>query len=255
MPASAHELAVAAQVNYGHFTSMQVIERGVRGLDLHLRRLEHATSALFGTPLDGERVREWLRQLVDDQPASVRITVFSRAFDRTMPERAVPVDVLISAAAPRAPTSATLRVKSVEHARYLPQVKHVGTFSLFHLLGSARREGWDDVLLTDAHGFIAEGSIWNIGFWSGERVVWPNAPALAGVTEQLIERGLRDRGVYCERRPVHVDELGEWRCAFASNTGQPVRLIEAVDDRRFADDADFAALLKSCYEAQPLQPI
>ncbi|MEO8010486.1 MAG: aminotransferase class IV [Dokdonella sp.] len=255
MPASVPDLAFAAQVNYGHFTSMQVRGRGVRGLDLHLQRLQRSTQALFGTELDSDRVRSWLRQLVDDTPLSVRITVFARTFDRSQPERTVPVDVMIAASAARVPASTALRVKSAVHVRYLPQVKHVGTFSLFHLVRSARLAGWDDVLLADPYGRIAEGSTWNIGLWDGERVVWPNAPALAGVTEQLVEYGLRAHGIDCQRRPIDLGQMHEWRCAFASNSGAPVRLIACVDENRFADDRDFAALLKTCYEAQPLQPI
>ncbi len=254
-PATADDLAFVAQVNYGHYTTLRVLDRGVRGLDLHLQRLEQSTQALFGSALDGERVRGWIGQIVDDAPASVRVTVFSRRFDRSQPEHRLPVDVLVSAQAAHARVPTPLRVKSVVHARYLPQVKHVGNFSLFHLLRLARQSEWDDVLLTDANGLIAEGSLWNIGFGDGTQVVWPNAPVLAGVTERLLERGLRDRGIACERRPVRLDEIACWRYAFASNAGNPVRLITAIDDIRFVLDDDFSALLKTCYEAQPLQPL
>ena len=50
-------LAWLAQVNYGHFTTLQVQQRGARGFRLHLQRLADATRELFGSELDLERVR------------------------------------------------------------------------------------------------------------------------------------------------------------------------------------------------------
>ena len=51
--ATADQLGFPALVNYGHFTAMQVRNRRVRGLDLHLARLDSATRELFGASLDG----------------------------------------------------------------------------------------------------------------------------------------------------------------------------------------------------------
>ena len=79
------ELAYLAQVNYGHFTTMQVRDRRVRGFDLHLLRLATATRELFASDLDIERVRMQVRQILEDEPVSLRITVFSRELDRTRP--------------------------------------------------------------------------------------------------------------------------------------------------------------------------
>src|ERR1700679_3527084 len=59
--ATADGLSYPAIVNYGHFTSMQVRGGAVRGLGLHLSRLDLATRELFGTALDGELVRAYIR--------------------------------------------------------------------------------------------------------------------------------------------------------------------------------------------------
>ncbi|MFF7635268.1 hypothetical protein ACFZB9_19245 [Kitasatospora sp. NPDC008050] len=58
-PADVADVHRVATWNYGHFTSMQVRERAVRGLDLHLKRLEAATHAIFGEEVesDGDRIR------------------------------------------------------------------------------------------------------------------------------------------------------------------------------------------------------
>ena len=51
--ATVENLRALALSNYGHFTSMQVRNGAVQGRELHVRRLEDATQALFGTSLDG----------------------------------------------------------------------------------------------------------------------------------------------------------------------------------------------------------
>ena len=48
LPAQVEDL-LPALVNYGHFTSLQVRDHAVQGLDLHLARLSHATRELFGS--------------------------------------------------------------------------------------------------------------------------------------------------------------------------------------------------------------
>lgn len=253
--ASAEDLASLAQVNYGHFTSMQVRERGVRGFALHLDRLERSTLELFGIALDRECVREWTRRMIDDEPASLRITVFSRALDRNHLERPMSPDVMIARSSARDTPIAPLRIRSIVYERVLPHVKHVGTFGLFHFWRQARLAGWDDVLFTTAQGLVSEGSIWNIGFWDGSNVVWPDAPALPGITWQLLDSGLSMRSIRCERRHVNIGDMSGLRSAFIMNSGAVGRPIERIDEHAFVVDAELGTLLQTCYEAQPLERI
>ncbi len=252
-PADAAALAFLAQVNYGHFTSLQVRDGCARGIDLHLDRLERATQRLFGSMLDRDRARAWMRQAVDGGSASLRVTVFSRRLDRAHLERPVEVDVLVAVQPPREPDRSPLRVRTVVHERALPEVKHVGTFDLLHHWREARLAGFDDVVLTTRTGAIAEGSIWNIGFWDGAAVVLPAAPSLRGITQQLVESGLARRGVPCLRRELRKDAYGGLAAAFAMNSGGAYRAIVGIDGHAFAADPMLAALLEAAYVAQPLE--
>ncbi len=51
--ATAEQLRFPA-FTYGHFTAMQIRGRKVRGLALHLARLDAANRELFGVGLDGD---------------------------------------------------------------------------------------------------------------------------------------------------------------------------------------------------------
>src|SRR3546814_3650403 len=53
--AEAADLVALAMRNHGHFTTMQVRDGAVRGLDLHLARLREATAELFDVAFDDAR--------------------------------------------------------------------------------------------------------------------------------------------------------------------------------------------------------
>ena len=249
------ELAVLAQLNYGHFTTMQVRERRVRGFGLHLQRLLTATRELFASELDVECLRAQIRQVLDDEPASLRITVFSLAFDRVRPELPVDADVLVTTSPARAPRSGPLRLKSMVFQRVLPHIKHIGMFGLLHLSRQARIDGFDDVVLTTVDGEIAEGSTWSIGFWDGRRVIWPSAPALPGTAQQLIQRGLREHGIACVTAPVRLDQLAGFHSAFMLNAGSVGPMIESIDAQNLHVDASVHGMLKAAWESQPMENI
>ncbi|HST28768.1 MAG TPA: aminotransferase class IV, partial [Rudaea sp.] len=246
------------QTNYGHFTALRVEDGCVRGLDLHLDRLQAATRELFGSELDRERVRGYLRHVISGATGawSLRVNVFAHSLDREHMERTMDVDVLVGASSAPVPATQPLRVKSFVYAREAPSIKHVGTFGLFHHRRLARQAGFDDALFVDANGRISEGSIWNIGFVNCDgAVVWPQAPQLDGVGMRLVDAGLASQGLRSRTRPVHLGELAMFRAAFFSNANTPVRAIAAIDDCRFEVDTEILASLLTAYRSNPPQLI
>jgi len=256
-PATTDDLCALALANYGHFSSMQVRARAVRGFDLHLHRLKSATRELFDARLEDARIRHAVLAALDGEgldDASVRVTVFSRAFDHAHPERAVPVDVLVSLSPPRGADPKPAWVKTYPFQRPLPQVKHVGTFPLFQHRRQARRDGVDDALFVDARGRISEGSVWNIGFWDGRQVVWPQAEALRGTAEKLLQAGLAELGVGQRHQPVEARALGGMKAAFAANaTG--LWPISGIDETALRPDPALMETLAAALATQRPQPL
>jgi len=256
-PATADDLRALALANYGHFTSMQVRDGAVQGLDLHLRRLQAATRELFGADLDAADVRRQACAALERaglSDASLRLTVFSRRFDYRDAGRDVPVDLLASLSPPAARFRPALRVKSYGFVRPVPHIKHVGTFPLFHYRRRARADGFDDALFVGPDGAMVEGSIWNLGLWDGERVVWPDGPALRGTCEQLLQAGLAASGVPQQVRRVAQAEAGSFLAAFACNASglQPVTALDGV---ALDADTDLMARLQAVLDRQPWQPL
>jgi branched-subunit amino acid aminotransferase/4-amino-4-deoxychorismate lyase len=256
-PADASDLRALALVNYGHFTSMQVRGRRVQGFDLHLQRLRDATQELFDTDIEEARVRAAIRDALfatGFADASVRVTAFARGLDLDTCAQDFAPELLVSVAPPAAPPQAALRVKSCVCVRELPHIKHVGTFPLFLQRRLARQAGFDDALLANGDGRVAEGSIWNIGFRDGDSVVWPQAPALRGTGERLLQAGLETLGVTQSSRPVALAEMSRFEAAFAVNS-RGVQAIAAIDGLAFAGYGEGVRLLQDALARQPWQAI
>ncbi len=158
-------------------------------------------------------------------------------------------------ARPPSAAPAPLRLKSFHYTRDLPQTKHVGTFPLFHYRRMAQQAGFDDALFVDAGNCIGEGSIWNVGFFDGDGVVWPDAPQLTGVSMQLLQAGLAHDRLRSTVGHVALDDVGRFRAAFFTNSSTPVQAIASIDAHGFAPAPELIGILGACYESNPLQPI
>ena len=252
-PASAEDLRVLVQGNYGHFTTMQVRDGRVRGLEFHLARLAQGTLELFGVVLEPGRVVDDMRhalRIADAGACTLRVSVFSRDFDVGSPCAAGDVDLLVAIAPPAQPPAAAMRVRSVRFERTAPHLKHVGTFALFHQRRLAIQSGFDDAVFVDGQRRISEGSLWNIGFGQGERVIWPQALALRGTTESLLRAGLEASGVEQGHREIGLADLEGFDAAFASNA-RGIWPISAIDETSFPRSVERIAALQATLDSRP----
>jgi 4-amino-4-deoxychorismate lyase len=254
-PATVDALHRPAVHNYGHFTSMQVRRRAVRGLTLHLERLERASEELFGRPVGAERVRDYLGRALRGLPdaVSVRINVFSLT---SGPGGPVTPDVMVSVSSPVSGIPADpWHVCSTFYERDLPHIKHVGGFGLIHQRRLAHAAGFDDVLFVNRDGHISEGAIWNIGFWDGAQVVWPKAEMLAGITMQVLAAGLERGGVSAVTRPVSLEDLPSFRSAFATYSICSEQPVGSIDGVAFPGDDRLPGLLAAAWESTAPEPV
>ncbi|WP_374515929.1 aminotransferase class IV [Brevundimonas sp.] len=255
-PATAGDLSQLALVNYGAYTSFRVEGGGVRGLDLHLARLEASAVELFGEPVGEERLRRLMRAAVSDRPDCwLRVSLFSLQIGPRTPEwRGVP-KVMTAALPPPPPLAESLRLQVQRHSRHAPHLKHSGAFDLIRARRLARAAGFDDALFVDEAGRVSEGSLWNIGFLSGDLVVWPDAPMLAGVGQALIRRGLAAAGLNDTVARVDLPDLGRFDGAFICNSATPVCAVVAIGDHGFAVRGESIERLRAAWASNPPQPI
>jgi branched-subunit amino acid aminotransferase/4-amino-4-deoxychorismate lyase len=228
----ADQISALALTNYGHFTSMRVEGARVRGLSLHLDRLRADCRAVFDTELDTDHVRRLVREAVRHTAESVvvRVTVFDPDLDFGHPGAAARPQILVTTRSATAGADSPLTLRSVDYRRELPTVKHVGLFPALYHRRLAQLDAFDDVLFADPDNGVSEIATSNIGVIRGDRVIWPSAPCLPGVTMRLIDLA---RG---ERHTARIDlaDLADAEAVFATNAAVGIRPIGRIDDMRWS---------------------
>jgi branched-subunit amino acid aminotransferase/4-amino-4-deoxychorismate lyase len=248
--ASAEQLHRLALESYGHFTAMQVRGHRVRGLALHLARLDAASREMFGSQADGDLIRGFIRQALDGTAdASVRVYVLAPAADaQDRPS------VTVTVRPPGELTPAEFRLRSVPYQRSLAHIKHLGDFGQTYYRLQAVSAGFDEALLTGPDGLISEGCISNVGCLDGGTVVWPAAPMLAGITMQLLRQQLTGAGLRWTQRPIRLADLHTMTGMFVTSARGIAPVVE-VEDAKLPVAADSMARLAQCYDAVPWDPI
>jgi branched-subunit amino acid aminotransferase/4-amino-4-deoxychorismate lyase len=256
-PATVEDLTHQALVNYGAYTSFAVADGAVRGLDLHLARLTHASRALFGAAVPEDRVQNLIRQALGDRAdAFVRVSLFSREISPRTPGHEGPPRVMVGVFQPVSPLGETpLRLQMQTYAREAPDLKHVATMGLIRARRQARLAGYDDALFVDAEGRISEGSLWNIGFLCGDSVIWPEAPMLEGVSQALIKAHLADVRLKQETRVLMVADLPGFQGAFITNSATPACGVAAIGDHAFAVSVECLANITAAWSRAEPQPV
>ncbi|TDC07366.1 branched-chain amino acid aminotransferase [Nonomuraea longispora] len=252
--ASAGDLAPLAFAGYAHFTAMQVRGGRVRGLDLHLERLRSASLELLGRAVPDDRVRACLRAALRAGPAdlSLRATVYPPAGDFTVASAEEEPELLVRTGPPATGPAGPLALAAFEHERFLPAVKQVGEAAKTYYLRQAVARGFDDAAFVDRRGRLSEGSIWNLAFWDGSGVVWPEAEMLVGTTMGIVRRQLDRLGVPQRVEEVGLADLSSLAGAVVLNSWTPGLAVHRIGAASLPVAPSFVKVLHEAYEAEPL---
>jgi branched-subunit amino acid aminotransferase/4-amino-4-deoxychorismate lyase len=241
------ELLAATLLNqYGTFTALQVRDRRVRGLDVHLARLSTAASELFALDLDTDLVRGHLRHALTDEWAdsAVRIQILG------MDPAAEPTIVVILRPPIDMPRTA-LRLRSVRYQRPVAHIKQVGgSFGQIYHGHAVEHAGYDDALLTAEDGTVSETTVANIGFLDDDTITWPAAPALNGTTKQLLERHGPNAGLLSRAGQVTLADVAGHQTAFVANS-QGIAPVAEIDGAALAIDEDLMERVYQVYASVP----
>jgi 4-amino-4-deoxychorismate lyase len=254
VPTEIADIQRMATGNFGHFTSMQVRGSAVRGRALHLARLSDANEEFFDFRMgidDEQRLLALIRQAMgDSRDASVRVGFIPPGAED------LPPDILVSVSDP-VPDAAgpPLRVRTDGYRRDWPAHKHAATMGLTYAALRARRAGYDDALFVGPDNLVSEGTTWNVAFHDGDRVIWPQAPMLKGVTMVLLQLALSMNGTPWTLRPVDAVELPLLSAAAAVNSICPGRPIGSIDGVPFPADDKLVSLLREAWESVPFDAL
>ncbi|MFJ3956752.1 aminotransferase class IV [Arthrobacter sp. NPDC090010] len=248
------DLAPLAFASHAHFTAMQIRDQTVKGLDLHLARLRQASEVLFGTRISEDRIRRYLRRALErtmSDDASLNCQLFVRARPYGAAPAASAIEVLIKITDPTTAPKGPLTLDVVQHERFLPSIKHVGEVAKTLFLEQARADGFDDALFEDRFGRLSEATIWNIAFWDGHSVIWPEAAKLPGVTMLILQRRLNALGVPQQTREIRRTDVGKHLSGALMNSWTPSVPVSHIAGQSLRRDPLFYEVLQTAYAAEP----
>jgi branched-chain amino acid aminotransferase len=131
-----------------------------------------------------------------------------------------------------------IRVKTSSYARHHINVSMVRSKTAGHYVNSilanleATRDGYDEALLLDTNGFVAEGAGENLFIVRGGQLVEPQlVSGLAGITRQTVIELARDLGLQVQARPMTRDDVYLADEAFFSGTAAEITPIRELDGR------------------------
>lgn len=219
----------------------------------HVQRLLHS-AALVGLPLElgAAAIEAAILETVRANPGAKAVKV--SAYLPSIEVDVVPLDprvsVAIAAYDPRADVDAgkpnpphrpkTLKIwieKAVRNRRediVPPQAKVSANYaSPMQAKWNARRAGYDEILLVDEDGYVAEGPTTNVFRVDadGALATPPEAKVLLGVTRRSILELARDEGLCVEERRILPEELQAAAEVFLTGTSAGVWPVESIDGK------------------------
>lgn len=135
-----------------------------------------------------------------------------------------------------------IRVKTSSYVRHhvnvtMCRAKSVGTYMNSILAHQeAAQDGYDEALLLDVDGFVAEGSGENIFLVRNGTLYEPElTSALEGITRDAVIRIARDSGIPVVAKRITRDEVYVADEAFFTGTAAEVTPIRELDNRQIGD--------------------
>jgi branched-chain amino acid aminotransferase len=131
-----------------------------------------------------------------------------------------------------------IRVKTSSYVRYPVNAAHGHAKACGHYINSmlanheAVRDGYDEALLLDSRGFVAEGSTENLFIVQGNRLMTPErSVVLEGITRDTIMTLASDMGMVVVERTIARDEVYTAEEAFYTGTAAEIVPIRELDGR------------------------
>lgn len=131
-----------------------------------------------------------------------------------------------------------LRVKTSSYARHhvnvtLCRAKANGNYlNSMMAINEVSRDGYDEALMLDVDGFVAEGSAENIFIVAGGKLYTPDlTSALDGITRRTVMQLADEMGLRCVEKRITRDEVYVADEAFFTGTAAEVTPIRELDNR------------------------
>src|SRR5713226_1108129 len=229
---------------WGLFTTLRIAQGEPFAFERHWRRLEKdAARTHVPFPFDAARVREHLRELLranEVREGTARVyAVYNKVgfwqSDETLPQ----VDLLLyTAGLPgyREPARLGLREHGRHAASPLAGVKVTSWLNNVWNLYEAQQGGWDEVVLLNERGEVAECTAANIFCARGGKVLTPplSSGCLEGVTRSVLLEIGPEAGVSIVEQTLRPEDLYAADEVFISSTNRSLLAVGEIEGHEIA---------------------
>jgi branched-chain amino acid aminotransferase len=228
---------------WGIFSTLRIYDGVPFAFERHWERLRRDAERInLPLPYDQEPVRKAISQLLQAngvKDGCLRIYfVYNRIGIWCSQEKMPATDLIMyTVDLPRRPDPVKLGV--LEHGRYaahpLAGVKVTSWLENVWAAEKAHSRGFEDMLLLNEHGLVAECTAANIYFVHGGKVSTPPeiSGCLAGVSRQILLEIAPSSGVPIEERDVTVEEMWAADEVFISSTTREVQPVGSIEDHEY----------------------
>ena len=229
---------------WGLFTTIRIVEGIPFAFERHWRRLARdAERTHCPFPFEAEAVREQMNEVLranDVREGCARIYVVNNQFGHWRSGENLPAaDLLIcSAGLPphREPARLTLREQGRHAASPLAGVKVTSWLNNVWSLCEAQQAGYDEVVLLNERGEVAECTAANIFCVHGSEVATPplSSGCLEGVTRSIVLESGPQAGIPIEERVIYPEDLYTADEVLISSTNRGVISVSEVHGNKIA---------------------
>jgi branched-chain amino acid aminotransferase len=229
---------------WGLFTTIRIAKGEAFAYERHWRRLEKdAAIVRLPMPFTGPKVRVNLQDVIRANQVSngcARIYLIYNQIGFWRSEETMPQVDLVIYTAPLPEYREPLRLAVRAHARHaaspLAGVKTISWLPNVWAVAEAQKEGFDEVVLLNERGEVAECTAANIFLVRGEKIFTPplNSGCLEGVTRSILMEIAPEAGLSVVEQTLKQEDFASADEVFISSTNRNLIGVGEIADQKIA---------------------
>jgi branched-chain amino acid aminotransferase len=209
----------------------------------HIKRLFYSASSLgINIPFSEEKINQVILELINInkmEECYIRPIVFLGYGGMGLNANDLPINIAVTSWPWKAYLSEkpTITVKISKFIKIHPKSTIIDAKISGHYANSilasleVRKKGFDEALLLDFEGYIAEGPAENIFFVKNNNIITPSPGSiLPGITRDSVMQIAKDLGIKVEERKVILEEIKSMDEAFFTGTAVEIHSISKIDE-------------------------
>ena len=215
---------------WGLFTTIRIFKGEAFGYERHWRRLEKDAAIIrMPMPYSGPKVRVHLQEVIRANKVAdgcARIYLIYNKVGGWRSEESMPEVDLMIYTAPLPEYKEPIRLAVREHGRHaasaLAGVKTISWLPNVWAVAEAQKEGFDEVVLLNERGEIAECTAANIFMVKGEKVFTPplSSGCLEGVTRGILMEIAPEAGISVVEQTLKPEDFASAGEVFITSTNR-----------------------------------